>query len=106
MRAQSWLDDPTPPVAQARAALLAEDPPTWQQAHLPEYRRRLLAVYAACAGWPRARVAPLWPFVEAAERAFALGAAAAWGLALDELERRVGITGGAGTSPGSGGADA
>jgi hypothetical protein len=85
-------------VAQATAALLEDAPPvvafvpvTWQAAHHAEYRRRLLAVYAACAGWPRAQVAPLWPFVEAAERAFAVEEGAAWGLALAELEKRVGV---------------
>jgi hypothetical protein len=85
-------------VAQAQAALLGADPPavafvpaTWQEQHYAEYSRRLLAVYAACAGWPRERVAPLWPFVEGSSRAFELGAAEPWGMALAELERRVGV---------------
>lgn len=80
-------------VAAAHAALLGDDAPAlpFRAACLPEYRRRLLAVYGAVAGWPRARVAPLWPFVEAASRAFELGAAEPWLMALDELERRAGI---------------
>jgi hypothetical protein len=65
----------------------------FRAAHLPEYRRRLLHIYAACAGWSRPAVAPLWPFVEAASRAFELGALEPWRLALEELERRVGMTG-------------
>ena len=78
-------------VRQTMAALLEDEPVPFKVACLPEYRRRLLAVYAAVAGWPRARVTPLWPFVEAASRAFELGAAEPWLMALDELERRVGI---------------
>jgi len=91
-RGRPALGSVTP--APTTAALLAEDPPTWQQAHHAEYSRRLLAVYAACAGWPRERVAPLWAFVEASSRAFEAGAAEAWGLALGELERRVEVRGG------------
>ncbi len=70
--------------------------PTWQAQHYAEYSRRLLAVYAACEGWPRARVAPLWPFVEASSRAFEIGAAGPWEMALAELERRT--TAGAGST--------
>ncbi len=87
-------------VAAAQAALLEDDPPpavvfvpapTWQAAHYAEYSRRLLAIYAACEGWPRERVAPLWPFVEASSRAFEVGAAGPWDMALAELERRAGL---------------
>ncbi len=89
-------------VAQAQAALLEDDPPpavvfvpapTWQAAHLPEFRQRWLAVYAAVAGWPPERTAPLHPFREASERAFDLGAEEPWRLALAELEQRAGVTG-------------
>ncbi len=84
-------------VAQAQAALLEDEPIPFKVACLPEYRRRLLGVYAACAGWPRERTAGLHPFVEAASRAFEAECPEPWLLALAELERRVGITAGAGS---------
>ncbi len=80
-------------VRQTTAALLDDDPPPlpFKQACYPEYRRRLHAVYAAVAGWPRERTAGLHAFVEAASRAFELEAVEPWLLALGELERRAGV---------------
>lgn len=96
------MDDTAAWVAQTTAALLDDAPPAvafvpvvappWQAEHLAEFRRRWLAVYAAVAGWPPERTAPLHPFREASERAFALEAEGPWRMALDELERRTGVT--------------
>ncbi len=92
-------------VAQAQAALLEDDPPpavvfvpapTWQEQHYAEYSRRLLAIYAACEGWSRAAVTPLWPWVEYSSVCFEAADADGWTAALAELERFTGVAGSAG----------
>jgi hypothetical protein len=86
-RVDAWVraappDPPGPP---------AEDAPaTFRARHYGEYRRRLLAVYAACAGWPRAAVAPLWPWVAYASERFEGEDPDGWRAALAELERYTG----------------
>jgi hypothetical protein len=65
--------------------------PPFRAAHLPEYRRRLLAVYAACGGWSRAAVAPLWDGVALASDCFERGDRVRWRAALAELERYTGV---------------
>jgi hypothetical protein len=70
------------------------DPPAipFRVACRPEYQRRLLAVYVACAGWSRAQLAPVWALIEAADAAYLAEDAAGWLAALDELEACVGVT--------------
>jgi hypothetical protein len=72
----------------AKVQAWAEAPQTFRDHHLPEYHDRLLAVYAACAGWPRAAVAPLWPLVALASEAFERENLDAWRGALTALENR------------------
>lgn len=90
MIARSWLDDP-----HERPSLAADDPPAipFRVACRPEYQRRLLAVYVACAGWSRAALAPVWALIEQADDAYLAEDAAGWLEALGELERCVGVTG-------------
>jgi hypothetical protein len=64
-------------------------PPSFREQHLPEYRVRLLDVYAACAGWPHAAITPLWPLVTLASEAFEHENLEAWRGTLTELETRV-----------------
>lgn len=83
----------TPPPAPDHAFLAkvqawAEAPQSFREQHLPEYRERLLAVYAAVAGWERARIEPLWPLVEQASAAFETENLISLRAALGELERR------------------
>jgi hypothetical protein len=63
---------------------------SFREQRLPEYRTRLLASYHGCAGWPRARVALLWPLVTLASEAFERENLEAWRGALTALEGRVG----------------
>jgi hypothetical protein len=63
----------------------------FRAAHLPEYRRRLLGVAAACAGWSRAAVVPLWAWVDWASECFERGDRDRWRAALAELERYTGV---------------
>jgi hypothetical protein len=64
---------------------------TFRQTHLPEYTRRLLAIYRAVAGWPRAMVADLWPWVDWASACFEREAVDEWRGAWGELERWTGV---------------
>jgi hypothetical protein len=80
-------------VASAQAALLEDAPVPFKVACLPEYRRRLLGIAAACAGWSRASVEPLWPWVDWASECFEREDAAGWLGALAELERFTGVAG-------------
>lgn len=92
-------------VAQATAALLDDAPAvefvpvvppalTFRQTHLPEYYRRLLAVYGAVAGWSRVMVVDLWPWVDWASVCFEREAVDAWRGALGEMERWTGVSNG------------
>jgi hypothetical protein len=65
--------------------------PPFRAAHLPEYRRRLLRIAAACGGWSRPAVAPLWPWVDWASECFERGDRDRWRAALAELERYIGV---------------
>lgn len=67
--------------------------PPFRAAHLPEYRRRLLRIAAACAGWSRPAVAPLWPWITHTSDAFERQDLRAWNDGLVELERYTGVTG-------------
>lgn len=65
--------------------------PPFRAAHLPEYRRRLLRIAAACAGWSRPAVAPLWPWIAWTSECFERGDRDRWRAALAELERYTGV---------------
>ncbi len=85
-QAVAGLLEPEPP-----AAVVFTPAPTWQEQHYAEYSRRLLAVYAACDGWSRTAVTPLWPWVAWASTCFEREDAEGWLGALAELERYTGV---------------
>lgn len=83
MSNRSWLDAEPSTTAPSR----------FRDNYLPEYRRRLLAIYDACNGWSHADVEPLWPYVSEAQDAFGRADVDTWSRALTTLEKATGIAG-------------
>ena len=90
MSARAWLNIPEKSVRERNDDDALTPRLEFRAACLGEYRRRLLAIYVACAGWSRPAVARLWPWVDWASECFEREDAEGWLGALAELERYVG----------------